>query len=170
MQAEGIKSVTVSFTVPTGQGESLQVGATGDTLEDLIIFFGVDCQKIGQADPELRERLDAALRKYFGRDLVHKENEYTPAKESTPKKEPAAPGKQTTPPPAAAPKQEKAATSPPEKEKKPSPPPAAKPEKEAKAGVCEKCGVDVTAAERKMSQLFTSKTLCRACLSKETGK
>jgi hypothetical protein len=31
---------------------------------------------------------------------------------------------------------------------------------------CELCGTTVTPAEQKMSRLFTSKTLCRACLKK----
>jgi hypothetical protein len=46
-------------------------------------------------------------------------------------------------------------------------PPA--PAQNADAGstlTCEVCGGTVTPAEQKMSRLFTSKTLCRACLKK----
>jgi len=35
--------------------------------------------------------------------------------------------------------------------------------------ICENCGGGITTAEQKMSQLFTGKTLCRACIKKVQG-
>lgn len=177
----GIKEVSISLSLTLDdkkkpldyEMDCIEIKATATNLDDLITFFCVDCQRLGQKDVEVRDRLDAAVRRVFGRDLLGEEVKPATPSSPPPSSPPAPPSPSTSSPPpaaapaapatpaAAAPVQAPAAAAVPAQPKKP----ATNFGKEI-VGKCDDCGGNVTASEKKMSQLFASKTLCKKCLDK----
>lgn len=182
----GIKEVSISLSLSLGDKKKpfddemdyIEIRATATNLDDLITFFCVDCQRLGQKDVEARDRLDAAIRRVFGRDLLGEEVKSATPSSPPPSSPPAPPSPPTSSPGPAAPVAPATSAAPGPAPAaapplgKPAPAAQAQPAKPASnfskeiAGKCEDCGTDVTTSEKKMSQLFASKTLCKKCLDK----
>jgi hypothetical protein len=156
------KNLTIGVTVNLEHYENLRLEVSGEVdspgdAEELAAFLDDILGKFGRADPATTERVDSYRKRVF------------PVREPVPPVPGESGGKTNVPPegtgglsipekrPEAAPQVRPAAVTPPV------------PAQNADAGstlTCEVCGGTVTPAEQKMSRLFTSKTLCRACLKK----
>ncbi|MFA7121517.1 MAG: hypothetical protein WC277_08535 [Bacilli bacterium] len=86
-----------------------------------------------------------------------KREEPKPAPDPAPKKEEPKPAPASVPVPKTEPKTEE-----------PKQPPAPKTEG-APAATCEECGAGITEAQKKISLLFTDKTLCKKCMEGSSG-
>jgi len=157
------KNLTIGVTVNLEHYENLRLEVSGEVdspadAEELAGFLDNILGRFGRGDPATTEHVDSYRKRVL------------PAREPAP----AVPGESGmvagTPPedtggrlsvpaekPEAAPQVRPAGVTP------------TAPVQNADASstlTCEVCGTTVTPAEQKMSRLFTSKTLCRACLKK----
>ncbi len=155
------KNLTIGVTVNLEHYENLRLEVNGEIgsstdADDLIRFLDEILGKFGREDPATTERVDSYRKRVFpgtrtGNDSVREDREVSGILTSKLSPEAALPG----PPSAGSPPQETVAIPPPAADRAPAGGPC-----------CETCGGNVTAAEQKMSQLFTGKTLCRACMKK----
>jgi hypothetical protein len=157
------KNLTIGVTVNLEHYENLRLEVSGEVdspgdAEELAAFLDDILGKFGRADPATTERVDSYRKRVF------------PVREPAPAVSGESGGEANVVPDDAG-----GGLSVPEKRPEAVPlvrpaavtPPA--PAQNADAGstlTCEVCGGTVTPAEQKMSRLFTSKTLCRACLKK----
>jgi len=155
------KNLTIGVTVNLEHYENLRLEVNGEIgsstdADDLIRFLDEILGKFGREDPATAERVDSYRERVLpgarkGDISVREDLEVSgilPAKVS---------------PEAAPPRSPSAGSPPPETVAIPAPVADRAP---AGGPCCETCGGNVTAAEQKMSQLFTGKTLCRACMKK----
>lgn len=150
----GRKTLTIGVTVNLEHYENLRLEVSGDAetigdAEELSQFLDTVLAGFGKNDPATAERILSYRRRVLpasrgGAGERDATVEVTPAGQGIPPEEPGAP-------PVASPAGPTAAETPRE--------PTAAP------GItCTVCGSPVTPSEQKMSQLFTSRTLCRACM------
>jgi len=153
----GHKTLTIGVTVNLEHYENLRVEVSGDAdspgdAEDLTRFLSAILGTFGRNDPAMAERIDSYRRRVLPGSAccVSAEGEgaaiLSPAAESggggQPEIEPAESRKVQASAPV-------------------SPAGAAGP---ISGPTCDSCGTPVSPAEQKMSQLFTSRILCRACM------
>jgi hypothetical protein len=157
------KNLTIGVTVNHEHYENLRLEVSGEVdspadAEELAGFLDDILGRFGRGDPATTERVDSYRKRVFP---VHEPVPAVPGESG---------GGASVPP-------EDTGGGLPVPEEKPEavppvPPVAVTPPvpaQNADAGstlTCEVCGGTVTPAEQKMSRLFTSKTLCRACLKK----
>jgi hypothetical protein len=168
------KNLTVGVTVNLEHYENLRLEVSGEVegdedASDLIDYLDRILGTLGRGNPETAKRVDSYRERVFFRhpaetpgavecqggvcalpkgiieevmekSLVRQKTE--PVHAGTAPKSPAA---EPCPEPAAA---------------------AAPGDQASPAMTCEECGVPVSPAEQKMSQLFTSRVLCRKCMKK----
>jgi len=158
------KNLTIGVTVNLEHYENLRLEVSGEVdsqgdAEELAGFLDDILGRFGRGDPAISERVDS----YRKRVLSVRESA------------PSVPGDNGGGAVSVLPEDAGGVLSVPEKRPEATPlvRPAAvtqpAPAQKADAGstlTCEVCGGTVTPAEQKMSRLFTSKTLCRACLKK----
>jgi hypothetical protein len=150
------KNLTIGVTVNLEHYENLRLEVNGEVgsareADDLIRFLDEILGKFGRADPGTTERVDSYRRRVLPgvrTDEVKEVSSVAPAE---------------VPPVSAAPGSTARNSFVPETTGLP-PPVVDRPQKAGPC--CETCGGNVSAAEQKMSQLFTGKTLCRACMKK----
>ncbi|NYT08063.1 MAG: hypothetical protein GKC05_07415 [Methanomicrobiales archaeon] len=155
------KSLTIGVTVNLEHYENLRIEVSGDveSAEDageLAGFLDDILGRFGRGDPATAGLVDAYRRRVLP---VREPAPGTPGHEGvgsgTPPEDTGGgfplPGDAPAPAPAVRP---------------PDAAPAPQAAGTDGAPACEVCGGTVTAAEQKMSRLFTSRTLCRACLKK----
>jgi hypothetical protein len=170
------KEALIGGTINLGNYESFKFEFRGlvekpeDYLDLAAFAAGSLLSQGAKADDEVRGKIRSFVGKVFGLP-----NEKIPDVRAVPKAADRAPAPEPTAP--AAPKEEAPdrfdtgfpAKPLPKQEEKPAPAPA--PEKKAVgAYTCEKCGKDITATQKQMSNLFLNKTLCKACMDQMTGK
>jgi hypothetical protein len=149
------KNLTIGVTVNLEHYENLRLEVNGEAesameADELVRFLDEILGRFGRADPATAERVDSYRRRVFSRleaepvcggGVCSIPQEIL--SEVAPKKSDV-PGNQEISPPGPA-------------------------RKDAETLICETCGGKVSPAEQKMSQLFTGKTLCRACIKKVQG-
>ncbi|MBP1928440.1 hypothetical protein J2741_000987 [Methanolinea mesophila] len=168
------KNLTVGVTVNLEHYENLRLEVSGEVAseedaKDLVAYLDRILGTLGRGDPETAKRVDSYRERVFFREgpavdepvecqigvcalpkeIVQEVMEAGPVPEKVPAKESAALTK--------GPAEEKPSLTAPAKVSAAS---------ESAGVTCEECGVGVTPAEQKMSQLFTSRTLCRKCMKK----
>jgi hypothetical protein len=161
------KEALIGGSINLGNYESFKFEFRGlvekpeDYLDLAAFSAGSLLSQGATADDEVRGKFRSFVGKVFGLP-----NEQIPDVRVAPAPAPVAP---------AAPKEEEKQdrydtgfpAKPLKAEEKPAPAPA--PEKKAVgAYTCEKCGKDITATQKQMSQLFLNKTLCKACMDAAT--
>lgn len=159
------KNLTIGVTVNLEHYENLRLELSGEVesgedAEDLAHFLDDLLGMFGRQDPATAERVNSYRRRVF----PITGNQEVPA---------GGQGKGISVAPATAentlsghhekPEQVDADSIGPVSAPRPASPPAAP---AAVPLACEVCGTTVSTAEQKMSQLFTSRTLCRGCLKK----
>jgi hypothetical protein len=154
------KNLTIGVTVNLEHYENLRLEVNGEAesaadADDLIRFLDEILGKFGREDPATGERVDS----YRSRVFPHTQTE-TGCREGICK----LPAGLLSEVAAAGPKE---ANTIPSKKIPVSPPGSAA--QEGVALTCEICSGNVSPAEQKMSQLFTGKTLCRACIKNVQG-
>ena len=174
----GKKTVTWSVKVNLGNYESLGLEVSGEveTADESMDLAGFMAgQLLGlDAEPVTAEAIQKLVSRTFGirvEDLPKGPRKEDPSiYESKPRPAPSTPAAATlnqvsplpermpAPTPAAAPATPAPAPAAPAA--KPVPAAPAKPA----VATCSKCGAGVTESQKKMSQLFASKTLCKKCL------
>jgi len=176
------KRLNIGMTVNLDNYENIRLETEGEveTEEDaveLVRFLDGLLGRMGRGDEQTAGRIDSYRRRVFASALEGEpaapapERTPVPAGVREPEPQPA-PGAPATPAPEAAgtPAPEAAAPPAPEPETAPpGPTPAAGPERPAgqpqtAAEVCEECGGPVTAAQKKVSQMFLGRTLCKKCM------
>jgi hypothetical protein len=154
------KNLTIGVTVNLEHYENLRLEVNGEAesaedAEDLVRFLDDILGKFGREDQATAERVDSYRRRVLPR--MRTENEC---------------GKSVCrlPPEVLSEVVDTRTrhTSPPQPEVIAASP-ARPAHQEAGALTCEICGGNVSPAEQKMSQLFTGKTLCRACIKNVQG-
>ncbi|MDI9633756.1 MAG: hypothetical protein QFX32_06835 [Methanolinea sp.] len=152
MDGQGQRTLSIGVTVNLENYENLRLEVSGpvETEEDamdLARFLDSILRKFGQGDEASRERVDSFRRRILPRQegVVATEPPLSRAEttDSQPKESPQVP-ENAAKPAAAAPAAEKRETE--------------------ELHACEACGAPVKPADRKMSMLFASRTLCRKCL------
>ena len=162
------KHLTIGITVNLEHYENLRLEVSGeveksDDAVELVRFLDEMLGRLGQGDPATRERVESYRRRVLASGL--------PAGDGVP----AAPARHETThegmapvtPPTGADNPTAAATI-----QEPAEPvtPLDRAKAPATAGsggaTCESCGMEITAAQQKMSQLFTGKDLCKSCMKK----
>jgi hypothetical protein len=168
------KNLTVGVTVNLEHYENLRLEVSGEVegdedARDLIDYLDRILGTLGRGNPETAKRVDSYRERVFFR---HPE-EITGTVEcqagvcALPKEiieevmeKPTIPGKP-------APEQAGPALKSPAGENSPGAVMSAGPGDQGSPAVtCEECGAPVSPAEQKMSQLFTSRVLCRKCMKK----
>jgi hypothetical protein len=155
------KNLTIGVTVNLEHYENLRLEVNDDVgsateVDDLIRFLDEILGKFGREDPGTAERVDNYRKRVLpksrpGAASMREDRKVTGILPVEVSSEPAAPGSTaegTLMP-------DVIAVTPSVEDRPPESGPC-----------CEICGGNVTAAEQKMSQLFTGKTLCRACMKK----
>jgi hypothetical protein len=167
------KNLTVGVTVNLEHYENLRVEVSGEVESEedakgLVDYLDGILGTLGRGTPETAKRVDSYRERVFFRhppgisepvecqagvcalpkEIIEEMMEAPPASQH------------------AAPEQPLPATKPPAaKADKPEPVSIADAATQGPPAVtCEECGVPVTPAEQKMSQLFTSRVLCRKCM------
>jgi hypothetical protein len=149
------KNLTIGVTVNLEHYENLRLEVNGEAesaadADELVRFLDEILGRFGREDPATSERVDSYRKRVFPRMNA----------------EPGCGGGVCSLPPDIL--SEVA-------EQKPAGPdtqagfPSGPGRQEAGTLSCETCGGKVSPAEQKMSQLFTGKTLCRACIKKVQG-
>jgi hypothetical protein len=155
------KNLTIGVTVNLEHYENLrlevngEVGSAGEA-DDLILFLDQILGRFGRADPGTAERVDSYRRRVL--PGVRTDEVFTrEEKKVRSMAPPDVPLVSAAPESAAGSSfvQETTVYQPPSADRPPETGPC-----------CETCGGNVSAAEQKMSQLFTGKILCRACMKK----
>jgi hypothetical protein len=154
------KNLTIGVTVNLEHYENLRLEVNGEAesaadADDLVRFLDEILGRFGRQDPPTAERVDSYRKRVFPQmqtDNGCREGvcHLLPEKLSE--------DVDTGPKDTRLSQPEVIAVSP----ARPDP-------KEAGTPSCEICGGNVSPAEQKMSQLFTGKTLCRACIKKVQG-
>ena len=167
------KNLTVGVTVNLEHYENLRLEVSGEVESEedakgLVDYLDGILATLGRGDPETAKRVDSYReRVFFGHAPSVSEPVECQAGVCALPKEIIEEMMEAPPAPHnAAPEQPLSATKPPGAENdKPEPVSIADaPAEGSPAVTCEECGVPVTPAEQKMSQLFTSRVLCRKCM------
>lgn len=154
MDGQGQRTLSIGITVNLENYENLRLEVSGpvqteDDAMDLARFLDSILRKFGQGDEASRERVDSFRRRILPRDegVAVKAPQSQPVQAETTGKGPGVfpQVSETAVKPAVA-------------------APAAENREGEEVHACEACGAPVKPAERKMSMLFASKTLCRKCL------
>lgn len=165
------RTLTIGVTINLEHYENLRLEVNGEAesvaeADSLVRFLDDILGKLGREDPATAERVDSYRRRVLSRTLPA-ESQSGPVSLSPPERMPgeattrvetvsgACPDMREPAGPATPPEVRAAATS--------SAP------RDSFTLICENCGGSVSTAEQKMSQLFTGKTLCRACIKKVQG-
>ncbi len=153
------KNLTIGVTVNLEHYENLRLEVSGEVdsaagADELAGFLDEVLGRFGRGDPATAERVDSYRKRVF------------PAREPAPDVSGQQGGEAgTTPGEAGSRLREGTGVAAPAARSPVVTPPA--PVQASDTGetpACEICGSTVTPAEQKMSRLFTSRTLCRACL------
>lgn len=179
------RNLTVGVTVNLEHYENLRLEVSGEVenekdADELIRFLDHLLGRMGRGDPATAEAVDSYRNRVFSftPDLPEEQVpagchdgvcslpadiswEIAPGAAGTPETEDAG-GDATA---AARMVSEPGHTAPHTAETEPSPVPATASDTTAVLA-CEECGTPVTAAQAKMSRLFTSRTLCKECMKK----
>ena len=165
------KNLTVGVTVNLEHYENLRVEVSGEVeseqdAQGLVDYLDGILGTLGRGNPETAKRVDSYRERVFFRRPpgIGEPVECQAGVCALPKE--IIEEMMEAPPHHAAPEQPLPATKPPAAEdEKPEPVSIADAAIQAPPAVtCEECGVPVTPAEQKMSQLFTSRVLCRKCM------
>jgi len=167
------KKLTVGVTVNLEHYENLRLEVSGEveSEEDAKVLIGyLDgiLGTLGRGNPETAKRVDSYRERVFFRYApgISEPVECQAGVCALPKEIIEEMMEATPVPQKAAPQQPLPAMTPPAGEDN-NPEPVTIAEAAAQgspAVTCEECGVPVTPAEQKMSQLFTSRVLCRKCM------
>ena len=168
------KNLTVGVTVNLEHYENLRLEVSGEVesdedARDLIDYLDSILGTLGRGNPETAKRVDSYRERVFfmhpaeipetvecqggvcalPKEIIEEVMEKPPVPQKT------------------EPEQAVTGLKSPAAEQSPGPLAAAAPVDQASPAVtCEECGVHVSPAEQKMSQLFTSRVLCRKCMKK----
>jgi hypothetical protein len=166
------KNLTVGVTVNLEHYENLRLEVSGEVeseedAKELIDYLDGILGTLGRGNPETAKRVDSYRERVFfwhspginepvecqsgvcalPKEIIEEVKVKTPAPQKTASSQP------------------ESATKSMAGKKKYEPVAAASPAaQDPPAAICEECGVPVTPAEQKMSQLFTSRVLCRKCM------
>ena len=171
------KNLTIGITVNLEHYENLRLEVSGEVeregdATELVRFLDEMLGRLGQDDPATRDRVESYRRRVLASALRPERPEVTVIGQQGGTKEE---GKSATVPLIG---ESTGATASVQESKRPFPPDITGNEERdkripptpASAGtgeiLCESCGAVITAAERKMSQLFTGKDLCKSCMKK----
>lgn len=168
------KNLTVGVTVNLEHYENLRLEVSGEVerdedARDLIDYLDRILGTLGRGNPETAKRVDSYRERVFFRHTpeINKTVECQAGVCALPKEIIEEVMEKPPVPPKMEPEQAGTALKSPAGENSPGPVNAAGPGDQAPAAVtCEECGVPVSPAEQKMSQLFTSRVLCRKCMKK----
>jgi hypothetical protein len=172
------KNLTIGITVNLEHYENLRLEVSGEVeregdATELVRFLDEVLGRLGQDDPATKDRVDSYRRRVLASGLRPGKPDTAVMGQQDGIKEynvsaPSVPAVAESPGGTASARDSKQPSSPDitgTGEREESTPPVA-----ASAGsgetICESCGVAITAAERKMSQLFTGKDLCKSCMKK----
>lgn len=168
------KNLAIGITVNLENYENLRLEVSGEVsaeedVEELIRFLDGVLSRFGRGSPETKERIESYRRRVIqspeGVEATispHRVAEsVTPVHEATAESEVAPQGieaQEST--------SEPAVTVQPSMEAHASSPPPSQPATKEEEYRCERCGVPITAVQRKLSRLFQDRDLCKKCLSR----
>jgi len=186
------KNLTIGVTINLDNYENLRLEVDGEVCtdrdaEDLVVFLDGMIARLGRGDPATAERLDAYRRRVFDLPAGASDAPVPPAQAeitlSEPPEAPVISGVVEAGPAVAAPAPavEEAPVKAPMKPVTAGPAPMVAGEKASPATspapsdqvstppsgeevCCEECGVVVTDAQAKVSQMFMGRTLCKKCM------
>jgi hypothetical protein len=171
------KHLTIGITVNLEHYENLRLEVSGeveksDDAIELVRFLYEMLGRLGQGDPATKERVESYRRRVLASGLPAGDVDHpAPARQETIHEVAAA----VTPPVGADTPTIAASILEPGEPVTPGIPISREKDPEQAAapatagsggGICESCGAVITAAEQKMSQLFTGKDLCKSCMKK----
>ncbi|HPJ75152.1 MAG TPA: hypothetical protein PLM96_08355 [Methanoregulaceae archaeon] len=171
------KHLTIGITVNLEHYENLRLEVSGeveksDDALELVRFLDETLGRLGQGDPATKERVESYRRRVLASGLPAGDVDHPAPARQEPVHEVAAP---VTPPGGADTPTTAVSIREPGEPVTPGIPISREKDPEQAAapavagsggGICESCGVMITAAEQKMSQLFTGKDLCKSCMKK----
>lgn len=174
------KNLTIGITVNLEHYENLRLEVSGEVeregdATELVRFLDEVLGRLGQDDPATKDRVESYRRRVLASGLRPERPDTTVMSQQGGIKEDKVSATSVlavaeSPGTTASAQDSKQPFSPDitgtgERDDSPPPAPASTPAGNGET-VCESCGAAITAAERKMSQLFTGKDLCKGCMKK----